>query len=281
MINKKVLLVTGASKGIGLEIVLRGLEEGYHVVGTSRNAESLTNAVKEKAPEKINDFTAVEMSFNTESINATIEKIIEDLGRIDVLVNNAGYAILGALEEFSIEEVKTNFEVNVFGVLQVMQAVLPHMRKQNGGHILNLASISGTVTGPSQSIYSATKASVIMFSEALAMEAAPFNINVTAICPGGVRTDFLDSSSMRRPKKSIPEYHVVNETMEGLNRLNHNQSGDPKLVAKAILEVAAMENAPLRLYLNTGALMALQSKLNQVANEANTFAKLSQSTDGR
>lgn len=280
MSNKKVLLVTGASKGIGLEIVLRGLEEGYHVVGTSRNAERLTAAVGERLPEKAADFTAVEMSFDTESINSTIKAIISDLGRIDVLVNNAGYAVLGALEEFSIEEVKTNFEVNVFGVLQVMQAVLPHMRAQNGGHIINLASISGTVTGPSQSIYSATKASVIMFSEALAMEAAPFNINVTAICPGGVRTDFLDSSSMRRPAKSIPEYHVVNETMEGLNRLNHNQSGDPKLVAKAILEVASMEKAPLRLYLNTGALIALQNKLNQVAKEANEYAPLSQSTDG-
>ena len=281
MSNQKVLLVTGASKGIGLEIVLKGLDEGYQVVGTSRNAEKLQAAVAEARPALVDKFLGVSMSFDEASIQATIADIVDRFGRIDVLVNNAGFAVLGALEEFSLAEVKANFDVNVFGLLSVMQAVLPHMRAQKSGHIINLASISGTVTGPSQSIYSATKASVIMMSEALADEVAPFNIQVTAICPGGVRTDFLDSSSMRRPNKQIADYQVVSRTMEGLNRLNHNQSGDPKLVAQAILEVAAMEQAPRRLYLNSGAVSGLQSKIQEVVDEANRFMELSLSTDSK
>lgn len=279
MSDKKVLLVTGASKGIGLEIVLKGLEEGYQVIGTSRNADKLHQVVADARPDLVDNFHGVSMSFDEASIQATIADIIARFNHIDVLVNNAGFAILGALEEFSLAEVKANFDVNVFGLLLVMQAVLPHMRTQHSGHIINLASISGTVTGPSQSIYSATKASVIMMSESLADEVAPFNIQVTAICPGGVRTDFLDSSSMRRPEKHIIDYQVVNRTMEGLNRLNHNQSGDPKLVAQVILQVAAMEQAPHRLYLNSGAVAGLQSKIQEVADEANRFLELSLSTD--
>ena len=281
MSTQKVMMVTGASKGIGLEIVLNGLDQGYRVVGTSRNAEKLQAAVAEARPALVENFTAVSMAFDEASIQATVANVVAQSGRIDVLVNNAGYGIFGALEEFSLTEVKTNFDVNVFGLLSVMQAVLPHMRAQKSGHIINLASISGTVTGPSQSIYSATKAAVIMMSEALADEVAPFNIQVTAICPGGVRTDFLDGSSMRRPEKQIADYEVVSQTMDGLNRLNGNQSGDPVLVAKAILEVAGMEQAPRRLYLNSGAVAGLQSKIQSVVDEANQFMELSLSTDSK
>lgn len=281
MSDKKVLLVTGASKGIGLEIVLAGLDGGYTVVGTSRNAQKLEEAVAAARPDRRDQFMAVSMAFDENSIQTTVADIIERFGRLDVLVNNAGYGIFGALEEFSLEEVKRNFDVNVFGLLAVMQAVLPQMRVQQSGHIVNLASISGTVTGPTQSIYSATKASVIMMSESLAEEVAPFNIQVTAICPGGVRTDFLDASSMRRPQKELADYQVVRRTMEGLNRLNGNQSGDPKRVAQAILEVAEMEQSPRRLYLNSGAVAGLQHKIQEVVQEANQYMELSLSTDSQ
>lgn len=277
--SNKVLMVTGASKGIGLEIALKALEAGYQVVGTSRNAAKLEEAVAAALPHLADKFMALEMAFDENSIQAAVTKIMDQFGRIDVLVNNAGYAILGAVEEFSMDEVKTNFDVNVFGLLSVMQAVLPHMRAAKSGHIINLASISGTVTGPAQGVYSATKAAVIMLSEALNDEVAPFNIHVTAICPGGVRTDFLDNSSMKRPAKEIADYHVVKQTMQGLGQLNHNQSGDPALVAKAIIEVAEMEDAPSRLYLGGGALSALQYKINQVVESANHYAPLSLSTD--
>lgn len=277
--NGRVFLVTGASKGIGLATVLVALDAGYTVVGTSRNAEALTATIAEKAPNHAERFLAVSMPFTTEGIQQAIDTIHDTFGRIDVLVNNAGYAILGAVEEFSIDEVKANFDVNVFGLLQVTQAVLPIMRAQRTGHIINIASISGTVTGPAQGIYSATKAAVIMLSEALADEVSDFGIQVTAVCPAGVRTDFLDDRSMKRPAKQIAEYHTVAQTMQGLGQLNHNQSGNPTKVAAALVELAGMEQAPGRLYLGYGALRGLQAKANAVIQEAAAHQQLSMSID--
>lgn len=158
----------------------------------------------------------------------------------------------------------------------MIQAVLPQMRKQKAGNLINLASISGTVTGPTQEIYSATKAEVIMLSEALAAEIEPLGIKVTAIAPGGVRTDFLDETSLREPAKATSDYQVVRDTLAGLKRFNHNQSGAPKRVAEAIIKVAQMS-----LYLGSGALQALQTKLNEVVTEVNAHLNLSQSTDFR
>lgn len=277
--EKKVLVVTGASKGIGLQIVLAGLKAGYQVVGTSRNKERLTQEVQTQLPEFQSNFYAVNMPFDEEGIRQGIAEIIEKFGRIDYLVNNAGYALLGAVEEFSLSEVRTNFDVNFFGLFQVIQEVLPIMRKQQFGRIINMASISGSVTGPTQGVYSATKAAVIMLSEALNEEVRPFNIQVTAICPGGVRTDFLDQTSMKRPDKQIEDYDVVRQTMSGFDRLNHNQSGDPVKVAQAIIAVTQMEQAPGRLYLGVGALAALQHQINHVVEEVNQNVALSQSTE--
>lgn len=277
--NKQVYFITGASKGIGLEAVICALEAGNKVVATSRDSQKLTQTLLERGVEVGDNFLSVEMNFNEESIKEAVAKAINHFGKVDVLINNAGYAILGAIEEFSLGEVKQNFEVNVFGLLSVTQAVLPYMRKEHNGHIINIASISGTVTGPAQGIYSATKASVIMISESLADEVASFGIHVTAICPAGVRTDFLDNRSMKKPERNIAEYHVVAQTMRGLANLNHNQSGDPKLVAKALVEVAEMSNPPQRLYLGGSALRALEYKVNEVVETANKYSKLSVSID--
>lgn len=279
--EQKVWLVTGASKGIGLQIVLEALKAGNIVVGTSRDSQKLSQAVATELGETSKNFWAVEMEFDETSINTIVAQVIAKYGRIDVLVNNAGYALLGAVEEVELTDVKKNFDVNFFGLLSMTQAVLPQMRKQKAGNIINLASISGTVTGPTQGIYSATKAGVIMLSEALAAEVEPFGIKVTAIAPGGVRTDFLDQTSLREPAKMTSDYQVVRDTMAGLKRLNHNQSGDPKRVAEAIVKVAQMKRPPVRLYLGSGAIQALQAKLNEVVTEVNAHLDLSQSTDFR
>lgn len=276
--EQKVIFITGASRGMGLDTVIEGLNSGHKVVATSRNAEKLTQEVLKQVKNVEENFLAVNMNFDEESIKSAVEEAISKFGRIDVLINNAGYAILGAVEEFSLEEVRTNFDVNVFGLLAVTQAVLPYMRKQQSGNIINIASISGTVTGPAQGIYSATKAAVIMMSEALADEVRSFGIYVTAICPAGVRTDFLDTS-MRKPEKNIPEYHVVSQTMNGLARLNHNQSGDPKIVAKVLIDVTNMVNPPVRLYLGESAIRALEYKVNEVVDSANKYTKISLSID--
>ena len=145
---KKVLFVTGASKGIGLEVAVAALEKDYRVIATSRNAATLREQVLARVPEAGADFLALEMAFTEDSIKAAVKQALDQFGRIDVLVNNAGYGIFGALEEFSLEEVRKNFDVNVFGLLALTQAVLPGMREQQSGHIINLASISGSVTGP-------------------------------------------------------------------------------------------------------------------------------------
>lgn len=277
--QKKVMLVTGASKGIGLQVVLEGLRQGYQVVGTSRNAAQLQEIVQKELPEKENSFLALEMSFEEKSMSETVQKIIETFGRIDALVNNAGYAILGAAEAFSMEEVKANFDINFFGLLYLTQQVLPYMRQQQSGKIINLASISASVTGPTQGIYSATKAAVLMLSEALSMELAPFNVHAVAVCPGGVRTDFLDKVSVRHPEKEIPEYQNVTQTLEGFKRLNHSQMGDPKKVAQAIVTLCQMAQPPRRIYLGSGAVAAMEYHLNHVVEEMNQMLDLSQSTD--
>lgn len=277
--TKEVVIVTGASKGIGFETVLAALNNDMIVVGTSRTPEKLAAKVQEKLPAKVDNFTATKMDFNEESIKQVVSEVIAKFGRIDVLVNNAGYAILGAFKDMDMAEVRTNFDVNVFGLMSMTQAVLPQMRKQKSGRIINLSSISGSVTGPSQSIYSASKAAVTLMSEALAQEVAPYNIKVTALCPWGVRTDFLDESSLKKPATQGGDYKVVDQTLAGLARLNHNQNGDPALVAQAIMKVVDMPNPPARLYLGAGALMAVQSKIEEIVQVANENLELSQSID--
>lgn len=277
---KKVMVVTGASKGIGLATTIAGLQNDYQVAATSRNAAQLKEIVASKLADSslLDNFYPVEMQFNEADIHQAIASIIDRFGRIDVLVNNAGYALLGALDEVAMDEVRVNFDVNVFGLLEVTQAVLPQMKKQHSGSIINLASISGTVTGPAQGIYSATKAAVIMMSEALQDEVAADGIHVTAICPSGVRTEFL-GESMKEPENKTGNNTAVSQTMAGLAHLNHNQSGNPVLVAKVILKLASMEQPPVRLYLGQPALAALQQKVQQVVNSTNQNIDLSMSID--
>lgn len=277
---EKVIVITGASKGIGLSTVICALEAGYKVAATSRNKETLQKTVEEKinSQELIKNFFAVEMEFTKESIKKAIGEIINHFSHIDILVNNAGYAVLGALEDISLEAAKANFDVNVFGLLEVTKAVIPYLRKQGAGQIINIASISGSVTGPSQGIYAASKAAVIMMSETLAYELENDQITVTAVCPSGVRTDFLDQKSMRQVNGSNK---VVSNTLEGLAKFNHNQSGNPDLVGKAIIKLTKMTNPPLRLYLGRPAILALEQKIEEITNIANEYMDLSLSIDDK
>lgn len=272
MDHDQVWIVTGASKGMGLATVRAALAAGYRVAGTSRDARRLREAVGADDAR----FLAVEMTFDSrDSIEAAIGTVLDAFGRVDVLVNNAGYALLGAVEEFSDEEVEANFDVNVFGLLRVTRAVLPTMRAQRSGHVINLASISANVTGPATGLYSATKAAVLMLSEALDAEVEQLGINVTAVCPGGVRTDFLDSSSARHPKKQIDDYLRVRRAQQGYDQLNHRQGGDPELVARAFVQLSQMEEPPTRLYLGGDALNAIVRSSEHVVEEAARYQELS------
>lgn len=272
MTDSPVWFVTGASKGIGLETVRAALARGARVVCTSRNPDEVRQHFDADAA----GLRAVPMSItSTQQIADTVQGAVDALGRIDVLVNNAGFATLGAVEDFSAGEVRDNFDVNVFGLLDVTQHVLPHMRRQRSGRIINLASISANVTGPATGLYSATKAAVLMLTEALADEVAPLGIHATAVCPGGVRTDFLDPTSRRHAGQQTADYVNVAAAIEEYGGLNHRQGGDPKLVAAALMSLAQMDQPPRRLYLGRDALRAIEHEIRSVTEDINRHRDLS------
>lgn len=273
--NDKVWLVTGASKGLGLAVVKAALQHGHRVAATTRDVEKLTAEVNAPADR----FLAINVVLTDEaSICQGVQTVVERFGQIDVLVNNAGYALLGALEELSDAEVRANFDINVFGVLNMLRGVLPVMRSQRRGHVINIASISGSVGGASTSVYSASKAAVILLSESLAGEVEDLGIRVTAICPGGFRTDFLDKSSSRQAAQPIPDYRMVHQVVAQYGQLNKNQGGDPSKAAEVMIQLAAMDAPPARLYLGSDALRGIQYKLQDVAKVVAQYQSLSQST---
>lgn len=274
-----VWLVTGASKGIGREVVEAALGHGGIVIAGSRHPEELTRwALEHELQDRV---LSVALDVTDESsVAEAVHSGLERFGRIDVLVNNAGYLLYGGIEELSDAEVRTSFDVNVFGLLNVTRAVLAVMREQGSGHIIDMASISANVTSPSTGLYSATKAAVLMLTEALADEGRDIGVKATAICPGGVRTDFLDSSSARRAQKVIEAYRSVREAEDSLARGNHRQGGDPRKVAEAIVAVAGMGQPPRRLYLGQDALQAIRRNQSQVIEEVTRHQELSESTTG-
>lgn len=275
MNNKKAWLITGASKGLGFELTNRLLEKGHSVIATSRNADKLKHL-----QDKYANLLPLSMEvIEPKSIEETIAKGLEHFGRIDIIVNNAGYGLLGTLEEFSETEIKNVFDVNVFGVYNVCKAILPVFRNQKSGHILNIASVSASFAAPTTGIYSATKAAVLQLSEALAKEVEEFGIKVTAICPGGFRTDFLDKSSMMTPKNRIEGYTLVNHVLDRYAELNKNQGGDPKKAADVFIQLTEMENPPTRFYLGSDALRMMDKKLNEVQSSIDENEQLSKQAD--
>lgn len=274
--QSNVWLITGASKGLGLAVVKHALAQGFRVAATSRDAARLRTEVG--AGDDV--FLPLEVTLTDEtSIASAVRQTKEQFGTIDVLVNNAGYAILGAMEEISDADIRANFDINVFGVMNMMRAVLPVMREQGRGHIINIASISGSLGMASTAIYSATKAAVILLSESVAAEVSDFGILVTAICPGGFRTDFLDKMSARHPEHAIAAYRSVHDAMEQFGRLNGNQSGDPEKAAEVMIEISRMKNPPTRLYIGSDALHGIDHKLHEVAQSVATYRTLGESTN--
>src|SRR5688500_252487 len=242
--EKKVWFVTGASKGLGLSLVKKLLQQGYRVAATSRNRKDL-----EKAVGADNDaFLPLTVDLNNEgSVEKGIKSTIDHFGSVDVIVNNAGYGLAGALEELSDAEARLNFDINVFGSLNVIRKALPYLRKQRSGHIFNISSIGGfTGVFPGFGIYCATKFAVQGFTESLSAEVAPFGIKVTIVSPGYFRTNFLDDSSLNVPENEIADYINVREIQSvHQNRYNGNQTGDPDKAAAVIIEIAEQKEPPL------------------------------------
>jgi NAD(P)-dependent dehydrogenase (short-subunit alcohol dehydrogenase family) len=264
--NNKVWYITGASKGLGLALTKKLLQQGYRVAATSRNKEELKQAVGESS----NDFLPLQVDLLDEnSVQHSIAKTIDWFGNIDVIVNNAGYGLLGALEELTDAESRANFDVNVFGSLNVIRKAMPYLRAQKSGHIFNIASIGGfTGAFPGFGIYCATKFAMHGFTESLAEEAKPFGIHATVVSPGYFRTNFLADSSLSVPKNPIADYENVRE-VERLHKdaINFNQPGDPEKAADVMIAVAVLKNPPVHLFLGQDAYNLAAQKMEAVKKD--------------
>lgn len=268
MENHPTWFITGASRGLGLELVQQLLRQGHRVAATSRDAAGLREAVGVESDGFLP--LAVELASEA-SVAQAVRATVERFGRIDVVVNNAGYGQLGSLEELTDAESRANFDVNVFGTLNVVRQVMPQLRAQGGGHVINISSIGGIVGDfPGWGVYCATKFAVEGLSEALAAEAAPFGVRVTVVEPGYFRTDFLSSGSLRVPAAKLQEYELVRQSEAYHDgQMRGNQPGDPAKGAAAIIRVAGEPNPPLHLLLGQDAhdlvTAKLQSRLDEVA----------------
>ncbi|XXF80166.1 oxidoreductase [Myxococcaceae bacterium GXIMD 01537] len=272
----RVWFITGASRGLGALITAEVLAAGDAVVATARNPMQITEKFGEH-PRLL--ATRLDVT-REEQAREAAEAAIQRFGRIDFLVNNAGYGLLGAVEEASAKEVERLFATNVFGLLNVTRAVLPHMRRQHSGHVINFSSLGGYSAYPGWGVYGATKFAVEGLTEALAAELTPLGIKATVVEPGFFRTDFLDGQSLA-VSEALPDYAAtVGLTRERASRLNHAQPGNPVKLARALIALAGAAHPPVRLPLGSDAIARIEGKNQSVAKELETWRELSLSTDG-
>lgn len=272
-----VWFITGSSRGFGLEITRAALAAGHQVVATARKAET----VREQFPDAGDALLVVPLDVtDPQSIRTAVDAAIERYGRIDTLVNNAGTGLLAAVEESDDAAVRAVFETNVFGPLAVQRAVLPVLRRQRSGHVINISSIVGFGTAPGWGIYASTKFAVEGFTETLHTELAPLGIHVTLVEPGFFRTDFLDPASLHTGPDTIDDYAPTAGAMRAAAAsLNHAQPGDPVKAARAIVDMAATPEPPLRLPLGTDTLQAFDAKLDAFRTEMDAWRHVALSTD--
>jgi NAD(P)-dependent dehydrogenase (short-subunit alcohol dehydrogenase family) len=274
--DNRVWMITGTSQGFGSELVRAALKRGDSVIATSRNAGKVAAAFPD-AGDRL--YTAAMDLNDPRQIKSVVEGGIARFGRIDVLVNNAGYGFLGAVEEADDAEVARVHEINVTGLLRVTRAVLPHFRQHRRGHVVNLSSISGLVGMPGFGIYNATKFAVEGLSEALAQEVKPLGIHVTIVEPGPFRTDFL-GGSLAFSEKLIPDYEETSgRTRAAAVTRNGNQPGDPARAAEAIIRAVTSENPPLHLLLGKFAYENATAKLDSMRKEFETWRDVTLGAD--
>lgn len=275
--QRKTWFITGASQGIGLILVKQLLAGGYNVVATARDLEKLQNAIGVPSPQ----FLPLQVDLpNEKSVKSAVDSAISHFGSIDVLVNNAGYGLIGGIEESSAQEVQASFDVNVFGLLNVTRAVLPHMRSANSGHIFNLSSVFGLIAGAGWGIYCGTKFAVEGLSEALAQEVKPFGIHITIIEPGYVRTNFLSSGSIVTPENSITEYvAITEEKRKHKEDVPGKQIGDPQKIAEVMINMTQVSEPPLRLLLGSDALQFAGYKIQMLQEGIEANKEITLSTD--
>ncbi len=277
METKKVWFVTGASKGLGFELVKKLLSEGFQVAATSRTVESLISTIGETSESFLP--LSVNITDNND-IKSAIAKTVEHFGKIDVVVNNAGYGQIGTLEELTDEEARENYAVNVFGTLNVIRNAMPYLREQRSGNIFNISSVGGySANFPGWGIYCSTKFAVAGFTEALAEEVKDFGIHATVVYPGYFRTDFLNKDSVKTPANPIQAYEAArNSEQTHLNDINGNQPNDPEKAADVLIQISKEKNPPVHLLLGVGTVEFLNNKIDILKKDAEKWENLTVST---
>lgn len=277
MSSAKTILITGVSSGFGRALAQEALAAGHRVIGTVRNSEaqhSFEALDAHRAFGRLLDVTDVER------IDEVVADIESSVGPVDVLVNNAGYGHEGILEESSLSEMRRQFDVNVFGAVAMIKAILPGMRQRRSGHIINITSMGGFITMPGIAYYCGSKFALEGISETLSKELAPFNIHVTAVAPGSFRTDWA-GRSMVRSARTIPDYDALfGPIREARKEKSGKQPGDPVKAAQAILTLIDSKSPPAHLLLGSDALDLVQQKLAALGKEIAQWEKLTRSTDG-
>jgi NAD(P)-dependent dehydrogenase (short-subunit alcohol dehydrogenase family) len=274
----KTWFITGAARGIGAEIAKAALAAGHNVAATGRSIERLQAAFGGSG----DALQVLELDVGDEAQSQrAVEAATARFGRIDVLVNNAGYGQLGLFEEIAPDDIERQFTTNVFGLMHVTRAVLPAMRRQRAGHVFNLSSLGG-VSGDFEgaSVYCATKFAVEGYSEGLAKEVAQFGIRVTVVEPGFTRTDFLDASSIRYGSRRIDDYADASARVRATyEQYNRRQQGDPAKLARLLVEVAETDAPPLHLPTGSDAAELIEGALARRLAEVRRWREKSASVD--
>ena len=277
MAATKTLLITGVSSGFGRALAQEALAAGHRVVGTVRSEQArreFETLATSNAIGRILDVT------DFDAIDGVVGNIEATVGPVGVLVNNAGYGHEGVLEESPLEEMRRQFDVNVFGAVAMMKAVLPYMRGRRGGHILNITSMGGYITLPGISYYCGSKFALEGISETIGKEVKPFGIAVTAVAPGSFRTDWAGRSMVRTPR-SIPDYDgLFDPIREARRQKSGRQLGDPAKAARAMLDVIDNDSPPAHLLLGSDAIDLVREKLSLLAEEIDQWETITRSTDG-
>ncbi|MES0863342.1 oxidoreductase [Ruegeria sp. SCPT10] len=272
--KQKSWFITGVSTGFGRELMKAALDRGDSVLGTVRNArqaEEIEATVPMRAQAEILDVT------DESAVRHAVDRTVSCFGGIDVVMNNAGYGLMGAIEETSAAEVERQFATNVFGPLHVMRAAMPHFRAQMGGHVLNITSIGGLVGYPGWGIYNGTKFALEGLSAGLAKEAAAFGVKVTAVEPSAFRTDWA-GRSLKHSSKAIEAYDH-NTPRNWIDDLNGNQNGDPVRAAQAMLAIVDMDEPPKQLLLGSAALEEAAGTYEAALSQFREHAELTNSAD--
>jgi len=273
--NLKTWFITGASKGLGLALATKLLKEGYAVAATSRNAKNFSETLLQDK-----NFLALQTDLSDEnSIRNAAAQTVKHFGKIDVVVNNAGYGIGGAIEELSENEISQSFDVNVFATLKVIKAVMPYLRAQRSGHIINISSIAGFAAATGWAVYAAVKFAVVGLSEVLAEDVKEFGIHVTVVEPGAFRTQFLTPESLVLAQNPIEDYTAIRKSHERYASFDGAQIGDPEKAASVFIDLVKNPNPPIRLFLGSDAYKRATEKVQILHDDLQNWKAVSISTD--